>query len=182
MAASFALTGCKSEGGGGVAGEATGLLGAGFTMTGGRASALTEEPPEGAWEEGGGTIKAAAGMLRDLDAAMSFSMKECELGLVEQVYTPEPASARVAGERVYRLMTMRDVPVWVRVTWKGAASEGGELLAKRTEQPMEVRVRGGAGGGVTRDATLERRLADALAERLRELARRERARGGGGGT
>lgn len=169
----LAAVGCRADGGGGgVAGQATGLVGVGFSMTGGRASVLSEAPPDGAWEGDESTSKPARGMLRDLDAAMSHTMKVCELGLVEQVDEPDPPSARASGARVYRLITMRDVPVWVRVSWNGLqdADHTGELLAKRTEQPMELRVR--AGGG--RDVSLERRVAEALSGRMRELIRREK--------
>jgi len=144
-------------------------------MTGGRASALSEPPPDGAWEDGGSTRTLVTGMLRNLDSAMSVAMKHCELGLVEQVDTPEPATARGPGQRVYRLITMRDRSIWVRVTWEGLPEQTGELIAKRTDQPFEVRVR----AGHARDEVFERRLAESLTESVRELSRRERARARG---
>lgn len=144
---------------------------------------LTEAPPEGVWEGDATPERTVGGMLRDLDASLSFAMKEVELGLVEQVDTPDPASARKAGQRVYRLITMRDLPVWVRVSWQGVGADAGELRAARTEQAMVVRVKvgrdldGGGGGGDAEDRAYEKRVLTAFTDRIRENVRKEKSRG-----
>jgi hypothetical protein len=136
------------------------------------AARLDEPPPVGAFD---GPGRESVGLWRDLDSAVSTAMSECALGLVHQVDEPEASSARGPGRRVYQFVTMRDTPVWLMVSWNGVRWEGGgpgggEMTARRKEQPFVWRARAGRGG----DAAFEDRLLRTVAGRLNALAKDER--------
>lgn len=115
------------------------------------------------------------GLYRDLDSAVSTAMTECGLGLVQQADVPAVSSARGPGVRVYQFVTMRDTPVWLRVTWNGmggGAAELGELVAGRAAQRFTWHAIAGRDG----DGAFESRLLGAVTGRLAALEKQERKR------
>jgi len=118
------------------------------------------------------------GLYRDLDSAVSTAMTERGLGLVQQAEVPSASSARAPGLRVYQCVTMRDTPVWLRVTWDGVrgdadgGAELGELVAGRTAQWFTWHACAGRFG----DRGFESRLVGSVTGRLAVLEKQERRR------
>ena len=136
-----------------------------------RARDKSEEPPTFT-----GQPLVAQGRWRDLDAAASYAMTEAEVGLVDTVDNPEAGSglpgetARVAGSRTLRLITMKDREIWLRVSWKGAGAAVPPLDAAKTIQEFEFRTPDGQPEANRR----EQRFAKAMASRLAALAHRDK--------
>lgn len=157
MGLSIGLGACAEQGGQGVPGMD---MSVGGLIT----SRMSQPPPSGAFESAG---KQVTGRVRDLDSAVSWSMSREQMAVVEQMDTPADAPALGPGERVYRMVTMQDRPIWLKVSWEGAEAPN-DTVARRSDQRLTLWARAGEFG----DTSVEDRLIRRVSERLEDLRKR----------
>lgn len=153
------LTACSEQG-------SQGVPGMDMSVGGLVATRLSLPPPEAAF---GGPGRSINGRIRDLDSAVSWCMSREEMAVVEQADTPLDASAAAPGDRIYRMVTMQDRTVWLKVQWAGVQAPN-ETVARRSDQQLTIWARAGEFG----DASAETRLVNRVSERLSTLRKQLR--------
>jgi hypothetical protein len=112
-----------------------------------------------------GPSRATTGRTRDIDAAVSFALRQIEFAPVQNS-EPEP------GTRLWELVNARGEPGWLRIKHPpppGSDSGSPEALAM-VQVPSSMTI--SASLGRFGNAELEQRLIDAVRDRLRELDER----------